>query len=75
MAKESKRTWGGARKGAGRPRLAEDEKAVKISASIPPEVERWVRDQAEDAGTTMSKWIAEVLVARWRRRQTRSRRK
>jgi hypothetical protein len=63
MAKDGR---GGARKGAGRPPLPDDERKVHFNAYLDAEVVAWLHECAQAAGTTASA-IANGILRRSKR--------
>ena len=54
-------THGGAREGAGRKKLAHDEKRLAIAMRVKPSYKAWLQDQAAQQGESIGR-IVEVLI-------------
>jgi hypothetical protein len=65
-----KGSWGGARPGAGRPALAEDEKRVHFNAYLDQDVVDWLHERAAEEEVSAST-VANRILRRSMQRQGR----
>ncbi len=71
MAEEKASGRGGARKGAGRPKSAPDERKQKVTTQVLEDCAQWLDEKATREKTTVSKAAAAILERAWKRGRNR----